>query len=319
MSIEEKTPDLTRYVMNGETMGTRYSAIFHAKAELRTQLIEPALFDAVNRVDCQMSTWKPDSDLMRLNTAPIGAWVKVPAELMTVLRTALDIGRQSNGAFDIALGELVNAWGFGAGRNDPDAAKIREQLGKPSDFAHELLDLDDGNGRVRKLGHAQFDLSGIAKGFAVDEMVRCLQSFGIEHALVSLDGELRSIGQQNGTSPWSVALETPDYDARATLGVISLEDAAVATSGDYRHWVELGQSRLSHTMDRQKGGPLMNHLASVTVVAPNCIEADAWATVLLVLGEVAGPALARARSMNALFLTRRGDGIEQIPVGSVFE
>ena len=318
MSIEEQKVQLTRHVLNGETMGTRYSAIFYAAEGLEIKDVDAALYEAVNRVDCQMSTWKPESDLMQLNAAQPGEWVDTPHELMLVLQKSLAIGRQSYGAFDIGLGSLVNAWGFGPNGNTLDTPQIKDQLGRKLDCAHDIFELDIPGKRARKLQPIQLDLSGIAKGFAVDEMTQCLCKFEVEHALVSLDGELRAKGRQSGTMPWSVAVESPEYDKRSALGVISLEDASIATSGDYRHWVELGKNRLSHTMDRQVGGPVSNKLASVTVVADDCIEADAWATVLLVLGEVAGPALARARNMDALFLARRADGIEQIPVGDIF-
>ena len=105
--------ELQRYSLNGETMGTRYTALFYAGAGLDTDEIGQQLARAVARVDQQMSTWKPDSDLNRLNAAPEQQWVSVPNELTTVLSAALRVSRQTGGAFDIAVGDLVNAWGFG--------------------------------------------------------------------------------------------------------------------------------------------------------------------------------------------------------------
>lgn len=105
--------DLQRYSLNGETMGSRYTALFYAETELDTRPISHSLAHAVGRVDQQMSTWKPDSDLNRLNNAPLQEWIAVPEELTTVLAAALRVSRQSDGAFDIAVGDLVDAWGFG--------------------------------------------------------------------------------------------------------------------------------------------------------------------------------------------------------------
>jgi thiamine biosynthesis lipoprotein len=312
----------SRHTLNGETMGTRYSAIFftpeNLDADLDVDAVATALFASVDLVDRQMSTWKPQSDLMRLNAAPIKEWVNIPAELAEVLNVALEIGRASNGAFDIALGDLVNLWGFGAEGSTPQADGIAKQLGQSRAAAYELLELDLDRNRAFKLAPVHLDLSGIAKGFGVDQMLDCLKGFGIKNALVGLDGELGAIGTKEKNQPWAVAVEKPDYEARAPIGVIGLCDASVATSGDYRHWVEVGDVRLSHTMNRQTGGPLQNRLASVSVVSETCMKADAWATALMVMGEVAGPALAKGLGMDALFITREADGLHQIEVGSVF-
>src|SRR3989338_4657713 len=137
---------------------------------------------------------------------------------------------------------------------------------------------------------------------------------GIANYLVGIDGEMRAAGHRPDAAPWAVALEAPLVGSRSALGVIELSDRAVATSGDYRHFVTLGQARLSHTMNPHTGGPVQGALASVSVLADTCMQADAWATVLLILGEVAGPALARARGIEAIFLVPRADGVEQIVI-----
>mgnify|MGYP003378455381 CR=1 FL=1 len=118
-------PALQRHTLNGETMGTRYSAVFFAPANINLGAIGTALFAAVDQVDRQMSTWKPDSDLNRLNAVPLHQWHAVPAELLAVLDTAVRVGIESRGAFDIGVGELVNAWGFGPTGQQPQAQQIR--------------------------------------------------------------------------------------------------------------------------------------------------------------------------------------------------
>jgi len=309
---------LQRHNLAGDTMGTRYGATFFAPDDLDLAAVSKALFANVDRVDRQMSTWKADSDLMRLNRAKTGLWVDIPAQLTTVLSVALEIGRRSSGAFDIGLGGLVNAWGFGATGTVPDLQAITKRLGRSVPPAYGILEIDTENCKARKLAPIELDLSGIAKGFAVDEMMACLHRFGVENALVSLDGELKATGLKSASEPWAVAVEKPDYEARTPLSVIELKQAAVATSGDYRHWVDVGQMRLSHTMDRHGGGPVKTRVASVTVVAPECIAADAWATALMVLGPDAGQIVARANGIDALFIMRSDQGLTQIPVGSIF-
>jgi thiamine biosynthesis lipoprotein len=258
-----------------------------------------------------MSTWKPDSDLSRLNAAPVGQWVKVPPELAIVLAEALRIGRASGGRFDIAVGDAVNAWGFG-----PAKPSERPQPGVAPASARraaaESLEFDEAGEYVRKLAPVDLDLCGIAKGFGVDELARSLERFGITSYLVGIDGELRARGRKPDGMPWTLAIERPDYETRDVMGVLELSDAAVATSGDYRHWVEIAGARLSHTMDPRTGAPLRNRIASVTVLAGNCMEADAWATALMVMGEEAGPEFARARGLDALFIIREeGDLVER--------
>jgi thiamine biosynthesis lipoprotein len=299
-------------------MGTRWSALLYAPETFGLAALEDALARAVADVDRQMSTWKPDSDLMRLNAAAPGTWVPVPAELMLVLEKGVEIGRASSGAFDVGLGDLVNAWGFGPSGKAADGEAIRRRLGKAQTPTHEVLELDRSGGLVRKHAPVTLDLSGIAKGFAVDAMAEVVQGFGVASALVALDGELKAMGARPDGAPWIVAVEKPDYDMRAPLGVVALHNAAIATSGNYRHWIEIGRSRLSHTMDRARRGPVINDVASVSVVCPACMEADAWATALLVLGQGEGQELARRNGLDALFILRSGDTLSQITVGAVF-
>lgn len=311
--------DLLRYALSGATMGTRWSALVYASSATDMAALEAALARAVDRVDRQMSTWKRDSDLTRLNSAAQGAWVPLPSELMQVLERGLQVGRASGGAFDIGLGRVVNAWGFGAACSVPDREAIRAALRERLPPTHTVLELDVPGSRARK--HAQFalDLSGIAKGFAVDEMMRAVETFGIFNALVGLDGEMKARGVKADGTPWRVAVEKPDYELRSPLSVIELWDAAVATSGNYRHWVDLGEKRLSHTMDRSRGGPVDNEIASVSVVAASCMDADAWATAFMVLGCVQGKVLARKQGLDALFIKRRDETLVEIPVGPLFD
>ncbi len=308
-----------RYALSGATMGTRWSALLHAPLAIDILALEAALAHAVERVDRQMSTWKPDSDLMRLNTTPPGIRVSLPAELMRVLERGLAIGRASGGAFDIGLGSLINAWGFGAVRSGPDTAAIRASLRDRPPPAHSILELDIAGGMACRHAQSIFDLSGIAKGFAVDAMMQVIEAFGVCDALVSLDGELKAHGFRPDGGAWRVAVEEPAYERRGPLGVIELRDAAIATSGDYRRWLDSGGTRLSHTIDRLRGGPVDNGIASVSVVTGSCMDADAWATALMVLGPTEGEALARRHGLDVLFVQRDGGAFIQIPVGSVFE
>lgn len=308
--------DLARHALSGQTMGARWSALIHMPKDFDPAPVARAMQAAVDEVDGQMSTWKPESDLMRLNAAPVGAWVAVPDRLMTVLARGLEIGRRSGGAFDIGLGDAVLAWGFGPEPARPE--RIRAAL-RPRRPAHDLLELEAERGLARKDGPLTLDLSGIAKGYGVDRLAEVARDFGILAALVAIDGELRALSAQPDGSPWAVAIECPDLAVRAPLSMLGLQDAAVATSGDYRHWVDVGGRRLSHTMDPRRGGPLRTSPASVTVVSDSCMAADAWATALMVLGSEKGARLARIFGLDVLFLDQAEDGLRSTPVGRLFE
>lgn len=305
------------HTLNGPTMGTRWSAVFYASSVINIEPIRQALTASVTEVDSQMSSWQQNSDLMRLNRANPGDWVTVPEPLMEVLDCALDIGRRSAGAFDIGVGDAVNAWGFGV--EEANQKKIAAALACVRVPVCERLELDSQAGRVRKMDPVTLDLSGIAKGYAVDRMMSVLSHYGITDALVSLDGELAAKGQQPDGSLWTIALECPEYNIRAPLSILELHNAAIATSGDYRHWVDVGDRRLSHTMEPQRGGPLVGSPASVTVVAASCMQADAWATALMVMGCQDGADTARRVGLNALFISRVGNEFVQSGVGQLFE
>lgn len=304
-----------RATLHGPTMGTRWSACVDVDRTVDLAALQRALAAAVQQVDEQMSPWKDDSDLQRLNHAPMGAWIDLPAEMLEVLACALDVHRLSAGAFNPCVGALVDAWGFGAAREVPDAQAIRSARHATPLRADDALELDRPGGRVRKCAPLQADLCGIAKGYAVDRMAQVLQQHGVRHALAALDGELRAVGRQADGAPWAVALERPEAGRRAVHGVIELEDLAVATSGDYRRCLEVGGTRLAHSMDPLRCAPVHNTVASVTVLARTCMQADAWATALLVAGPDQGPALAQRVSMDAFFLLRRDEGLTEVSLG----
>jgi thiamine biosynthesis lipoprotein len=313
--MSKMSTDLTRIALNGPTMGTRWTALFFVSPGFDHAPVQAALQAAVDTVDAQMSTWKPDSDLMRLNAAPVGEWQDIPADLARVLAIGLAIGRASGGAFDIGMGDAVRAWGFGADTADPLA--ICDAMRAPHRPAHEVLEIDHGH--LRKSAPIALDLNGIAKGYGVDCLAEVLLAHGIRDALLGIDGEMRAMGLRPDGSAWTIAVEAPDHHRRAPHSILTLQDAAVATSGDYRHWVTVQGRDLSHTMDPARGAPLLAPPASVSVIAPTCAEADAWATALMVLGAGRGARLAQQTGLDTLFLSRNDAGdVQRSGVGRLF-
>ena len=313
-----KTPtEQTRHALNGPTMGTRWQATFHVEQGFDVERLRDALQASVTEVDAQMSIWKPDSDLMRLNAEPVGVWHPVPAHLMKVLQLALNIGRASGGAFDIGLGDVTMAWGFGPSQADP--VRMRAALTADRVPAYNALKLDTDVCKVFKTATISLDLNGIAKGYGVDRLAETLMEHGITSGLVGIDGEMRALGLRPDGAAWTIALEAPDTARRTPQSVLQLQDASVATSGDYRHWVEVQGRKLSHTMDPHRGAPLRAAPASVTVVARTCAEADAWATAFMVLELEKGKALAAQLRLDTLFLLRDADGSTRgVGVGDLF-
>ena len=168
--MPKTSSDLSRITLHGPAMGTRWSASLDAAPALDVPALRQALAAAVQQVDQQMSPWRPDSDLTRFNRAAADQWITLPTEMLQVLARAQEICRLSGGAFDPAVGALVDAWGFGAPRDAPDSTAISaaRQLGRrPID---QWLELDASAGRARKRAPMQIDLCGIAKGYAVDRM-----------------------------------------------------------------------------------------------------------------------------------------------------
>ena len=281
--------------LGGPTMGTCWSVRVERPVPDRAG-VQAALQAAVAEVDAQMSTWRPDSDLMRLNAAPVGDWIALPARLMQVLAAGLEISRQTGGAFEMNVGDAVRAWGFGAAAID--LAAIRAASATPRVSAVEALELEPDQGRARKTAPLALDLSGIAKGYGVDRLAETALDCGIGSALCSIDGEVRALGGR----VWSVGIDTPDAVTRGQHSVLELAGTAVATSGDYRHFVTVRGVRLSHTMDPVRGAPVVGAPASVTVLGQSCMMADAMATALMVMGAGRGKVFADKAGISALFL-----------------
>ena len=302
--MQKMSTKADRRRLTGATMGTEWSVLLDAPAPPDLQT---ALQQALQEVDTQMSTWTTTSDLMRFNAAPLMEWIALPRRLMRVLAAGLQISRATGGAFEMNVGDAVSAWGFGA--QPIDLAAIRAASDHARRAAIDALELDETHGLARKSAPLALDLSGIAKGYGVDRMAEVLLDFGVTEALCAIDGEVRALGTQADGSPWAVVIEAPDPSIRSALSMLALADGAVATSGDYRHFVTIKGQRLSHTIDPHRGSPLVAAPASVSVLAGACMQADAMATALMVMGPKAGLAHARANDISALFLTRHGEEI----------
>jgi len=298
----------------GRSMGTSWSVRLVSAPEDACAHVQQGLQQQLDAVVAEMSHWEGDSDLGRFNRAEAGSWRQLPPAFFDVLAFALDVARESGGAYDPCAGALVNLWGFGPqGRFDqpgfvpPSATQISAAL------ASRPVRLEREGRRALQPGGVQLDLSAVAKGYSVDRLAYFLKTQGYAHCLVEVGGELRGAGVKPDGQPWWVALEQVADNADSAAPqpdelVLALHGLSVATSGDYRRYFELDGQRYSHTIDPRSGMPIANDLASVTVVHPQCMAADAWSTALTVLGREPGLRLAEQQGLAVRFVTRQRDG-----------
>jgi thiamine biosynthesis lipoprotein len=296
-----------RVELAGETMGTSWAVTLLAPPPAPAGSSWRAEVEQVlARIDAEMSTWREDSELSRFNAAGEGAWFPVSAETAAVVREALDAHRRTEGAFDPTVAPLVALWGFAARQPvalppPPDA--LAEARARADAAALEVR--EEPPALRKRIGGLELDLSAIAPGFAVDAVAERLAALGAARFLVEIGGELRCRGAGPHEGAWRIAVEQPREGAPAWQRVLLLRDAAVATSGTYRNYVEIAGERRPHLIDPRRGEPIRHALVSVSVVAPRTSLADAFATGLLVLGPGAGPRVAAREGVAALFVEER--------------
>lgn len=293
----------------GQCMGTTWSVRLVDTAAGTAGDLRASIQAELDRVVAQMSHWLADSDLGRYNRAPPCTWHPLPDAFHAVMQCALDVAERSGGAYDPAAGALVNLWGFGphgryaeADFAPPDATAVSAAM---ADCGWQRVRLDQER-RLFQPGAVQLDLSSIAKGYAVDLVAQRLHAHGIDHFLVEVGGELRGAGMKSDGQPWWVGLEAPASQAVAPT-LAALHGLSIATSGDYRRSFCHDGQRYAHTLDPRTGYPVDSGVASVTVLHPECMLADAWSTALTVMGVDAGLACADAQGLAARFIVRNGD------------
>jgi thiamine biosynthesis lipoprotein len=298
-------------VFSGPAMGSRYSirVVMRPGDEAADERIRAAIGRELDRVERLLSGWSAGSELARLSAHASTEPFPVSPETMAALELARRASELSAGAFDATVAPLVEAWGFGPGgapRSVPEAETLAALRGR---VGYRMLELDRARSRVTKARpDVACDLSGLAGGWAADRIADSIVALGHEDVLADVGGEVTARGRRADGGRWRVAVEWPDR-ARERALVLELEDAAVATSGDYRKaWTGPRGERFSHVLDPRTGRPVAHELASVAVVDPDGAWADALATALFVLGPDAGRALAARERLAARFVKRQADG-----------
>jgi len=291
-------------LLQGETMGTSWSVRFVCPPGLHVPALLPRIDAVFARIIDQMSSWVPGSVLSRFNGAALGTRFDLPDDFFTVLEAAVTLAEETGGAFDPAMGALTALWGFGPGEARGAPPSPEEIATARARCGWRRLSFDRHARTLTQAGGVQLDLSGIAKGYAVDRLGAALEVAGIHHYLAEIGGELKGRGVKPDGTPWWAALERPPGFEETGEYIAALHGLSVATSGDYIRYFERGGVRYAHTLDPRSGMPAAHGVAAITVLHESCMRADALATALGVMGLDEGMAFARAKDIAALFLLR---------------
>lgn len=283
--------------LDGETMGTFWRVRMALPHRVDQAIVRAAIEARLADIVAQMSHWEPSSVLSAFNRSAPGSWTSLPADFSCVIACGLAIAERSDGAFDPAIGRLTDAWGLGPRKvavppSPADIAEARRHSG------WNRLAYDHKAERLRQPGGVWLDLSGIAKGHAVDAVADLLARNGVFHAMVEIGGECVGRGMRPDGDPWWVEAETPDGFTLPPLR-IALHQLAIATSGDYFAG--------AHTIDPATGRPAIHATTSVSVLHESCMMADAWASALLVLPPDAAMAVAMRQNLAVRLLARDGE------------
>lgn len=257
----------TAYIENsGPVFGTAYHFTYQSPTDFH-----PELKAAMQEVDDALSLFNKDSWLSRYNAGERPAPHKLADEVISL---AMSVSRETDGAFDITVAPLVNAWGFGNKQGTPPSDAQVDSLLRTVGYEHYL------RGK-----HVMLDCGAIAKGYAVDRVANVLRRHGVKNFMIEIGGEIVAEGQNADGHPWQIGVAKPTPDRSEMQEILPFSHVAMATSGNYRNYRtdSLGH-RYAHTIDPRLGRPVQHSLLSATVIAPTCAQADAYATACMVMG-----------------------------------
>lgn len=279
-------------------MGTVHTITLYG--ENRTALAERMKNEVLN-MDRAWSVFREDSMLSKLNRSAGIAPVPVDGDTFTLLKACVTLCEQTGGAFDVASGALSALWRAAAKQGRmPETAALQTARAR-TDARSIVLNETDRTAYLPKAGQA-VDFGGVAKGFASDRLKEMLLAEGVSDALLNLGGTVTAIGQ-----PVSVGIRNPFAPQEAPIGMLTVCDRSVVTSGSYEHFYAIGGRRYHHIIDPRTGYPSESGLVSVTLIGSNATELDALATGVFVLGAKRGLPLLKARSIDAIFVTTAGE------------
>jgi len=322
---DDNSPHPQTITLSGATMGTRYSIkCWSDDPTAKTASLQADVDKLLDEINQQMSTYIPGSELSRFNAAPAGGWFAVSAHTAFVVERAQHFSRITDGALDVTVGPLVKLWEFGPGKQ-PVGTEISEPTAETlatakSQIGNDRLEVRFHPPALRKqIDGLEVDLSSIAKGYAVDLVADLLDEQGFMNYMVEIGGEVYTGGTRLDGKPWRIGVEVPSLQHQSIHRVVTVRDQALASSGDYRIYHKLDGKKISHIIDPRTGRPLPYRCWSVTLLLPTCLQADALATALLVMGEDRGYDWCVEHEVAALFLIRQGNKIVEIATPKFLE
>lgn len=298
--------------LQGKTMGTTYNVKIVAKeGAYDLTLLQADIDQALVEVNNQMSTYQKDSELSLFNASTGNEPVVISEGFRTVLTEAIRLGQMTGGLLDVTVGPIVNLWGFGPDYQPERIPSAAEQLAAREKVGLKHIQLAE-SGLSKAIPELYIDLSTIAKGWGVDVVADLLEQKGINAYLVEIGGEMRLKGFKANGTLWVIAVEKPISSERSVHQFVVPKDNAVATSGDYRNYIEVDGKRFSHIINPQTAKPIDHKLVSVTVIHPSSMTADGLSTAIMVMGPEKGLAFAQQHDLAVMMIAKTDDGFEEI-------
>lgn len=295
-------------------MGTTFEVYLYASDSTQAAVLIEAAFQEVERVEAALSNYRPASEISRINAMATRNPVVTDPEVFGLIDRALDYSRRTDGAFDITVGALVQAWGFFRGRGHyPSPEELEEARAR---VGWRKVALHDSTRSIEFLtAGIELDLGGIGKGYALDRAAGILRRNGVSAALLgSGQSSYYAIGNPAGTAGWRIAVPNP-FDTAQMLSTIWLRDGSLSTSGNNQKFFELDGRRYSHIIDPRTGEPATG-MVQVTVTASSATDSDALATALFVTGaEHANDIVAQYGDVAALLVKDRGGAQPVVSIG----
>ncbi len=297
---------LTEISLSGHTMGTTYSIKIVTGKKIDSEIIQQDIDSILININRQMSTYILGSEINQFNAYLGTIPFQISPEFYQVVKRAFHWTHLTNGAFDITILPLTTAWGFGPRgiASYPTNLEIQSAI-RRSGYEQLVLHLSC----IQKLNpNVQLDVNAIAKGFGVDVIASYLTEKDISNYMVEIGGEVYCSGVNSHGSVWNIGIESPHKTNRSLLGIVDLDNQAIATSGDYRNFHKSDERIISHVIDPRNGEPVTT-VPSASVITDNCMDADALATALMVMGRVDGLNLIESLDgTEALMVIRNDDG-----------
>ena len=295
--------------LHGQTMGTFYNIKILAPNRHIPESLPAEIEKELAKVNQQMSVFIEDSEINQINRLPAQKELKLSSDMSILLNDAQKIYHKSRGAFDPSVAPLVELWGFGRGNIShlPQKAEIEKSL---QSVGFDKIKLNKTKHTLYKtISSTTLNLSAIAKGYGVDKIAQVLDNNQINNYVIEIGGEIRTKGHKDDRqSPWRISLTAPIGNGEGSAYILNLTDQSVATSGNYRNYHQVGNKRLSHSISPQTGMPIDNNMLSVTVITSNCMEADAYATAIMILGKDKGLKLAEQENLAVILFTEDENG-----------